>query len=207
MALRAGFDPSRIVFTGVGKTSAELERAIVLGVKTINAESPGELAADRGHRPGARHHAPAWRCASTPTSTRAATRTSRPGSGPTSSACPSSRRGRSSARPRDGRAAAGRRPRPRGLADHVARSPHQRCRAASSRSSHDLLTPTAWRWTTWISVAASASPTTDRAFPSLTRVCRRDRGGASRAPGSPSCSSRDARWWAPRACSSRAWWT
>jgi diaminopimelate decarboxylase len=43
VALRAGFDPSRIVFTGVGKTSAELERAIVLGVHTINAESPGEL--------------------------------------------------------------------------------------------------------------------------------------------------------------------
>ena len=43
VALRAGFDPSGIVFTGVGKTSAELERAIVLGVKTINAESAGEL--------------------------------------------------------------------------------------------------------------------------------------------------------------------
>ena len=43
VALRAGFDPSAIVFTGVGKTSAELERAIVLGVKTINAESRGEL--------------------------------------------------------------------------------------------------------------------------------------------------------------------
>jgi diaminopimelate decarboxylase len=43
VALRAGFDPSRIVFTGVGKTSTELERAIVVGVHTINAESPGEL--------------------------------------------------------------------------------------------------------------------------------------------------------------------
>ncbi len=43
VALRAGFDPSAIVFTGVGKTSAELERAILLGVKTINAESAGEL--------------------------------------------------------------------------------------------------------------------------------------------------------------------
>jgi diaminopimelate decarboxylase len=43
VAIRAGFDPSRIVFTGVGKTSGELERAIVLGVNTINAESPGEL--------------------------------------------------------------------------------------------------------------------------------------------------------------------
>jgi len=43
VALRAGFGPASVVFTGVGKTSAELERAIVLGVKTINAESPGEL--------------------------------------------------------------------------------------------------------------------------------------------------------------------
>ena len=43
VALRAGFDPSQIVFTGVGKTSEELDRAIGLTVKTINAESPGEL--------------------------------------------------------------------------------------------------------------------------------------------------------------------
>ena len=32
-----------IVFTGVGKTPAELAQAIDLGVKTINAESEGEL--------------------------------------------------------------------------------------------------------------------------------------------------------------------
>ena len=43
VALRAGFEPSQIVFTGVGKTPAELERAVALGVKSINAESPGEL--------------------------------------------------------------------------------------------------------------------------------------------------------------------
>jgi diaminopimelate decarboxylase len=43
VALRAGFEPSQIVFTGVGKAPAELERAVALGVKTINAESPGEL--------------------------------------------------------------------------------------------------------------------------------------------------------------------
>jgi diaminopimelate decarboxylase len=58
VALRAGFDPSRIVFTGVGKPPAELERAIVLGVHTINAESPGELqriaALARAHRTTAR---------------------------------------------------------------------------------------------------------------------------------------------------------
>ena len=43
VALRAGFIPPEIVFTGVGKTHAELTQAIDLGVKTINAESEGEL--------------------------------------------------------------------------------------------------------------------------------------------------------------------
>ena len=44
-ALRAGFEPSQIVFTGVGKTRDELDRAVALGVKAINIESDGE--ADR----------------------------------------------------------------------------------------------------------------------------------------------------------------
>ena len=44
LALRAGFTPAQIVFTGVGKTRAELERAVSLGLKAINAESRGELA-------------------------------------------------------------------------------------------------------------------------------------------------------------------
>ena len=43
VALRAGFIPEQIVFTGVGKTPAELAQAIDLSVKTINAESEGEL--------------------------------------------------------------------------------------------------------------------------------------------------------------------
>src|SRR5215218_74117 len=43
VALRAGFIPEQIVFTGVGKTTAELAQAIDLGVRTINAESEGEL--------------------------------------------------------------------------------------------------------------------------------------------------------------------
>ena len=43
VALRAGFIPTQIVFTGVGKTDAELAQAIDLGVKTINAESAGEV--------------------------------------------------------------------------------------------------------------------------------------------------------------------
>jgi diaminopimelate decarboxylase len=44
LALRAGYLPAEIVFTGVGKTPAELEQAVSLGLKAINAESPGELA-------------------------------------------------------------------------------------------------------------------------------------------------------------------
>jgi diaminopimelate decarboxylase len=43
VALRAGFAPGDIVFTGVGKTSDELEYAIAQGIGTINAESAGEL--------------------------------------------------------------------------------------------------------------------------------------------------------------------
>lgn len=43
VALRAGCTPADIVFTGVGKTPAEIDRAVALGVKTINAESAGEL--------------------------------------------------------------------------------------------------------------------------------------------------------------------
>lgn len=43
VALRAGFTPSEIVFTGVGKTPAEIERAVALGLKAINAESFGEM--------------------------------------------------------------------------------------------------------------------------------------------------------------------
>ena len=41
-ALRAGFEPAQIVFTGVGKTRDELDRAVGLGVKAINIESDGE---------------------------------------------------------------------------------------------------------------------------------------------------------------------
>ena len=43
VALRAGFIPEQVVFTGVGKTADELDRAVSLGVMAINAESPGEL--------------------------------------------------------------------------------------------------------------------------------------------------------------------
>jgi diaminopimelate decarboxylase len=43
VALRAGFAPEHVVFTGVGKSRGELELAVRLGVKAINAESPGEV--------------------------------------------------------------------------------------------------------------------------------------------------------------------
>ena len=43
LALRAGFAPTDIVFTGVGKTPDEIDRAVTLGLKAINAESAGEL--------------------------------------------------------------------------------------------------------------------------------------------------------------------
>ena len=44
VARKAGFAPSQIVFTGVGKSPEELEAAVALGVKAINVESAGELA-------------------------------------------------------------------------------------------------------------------------------------------------------------------
>jgi diaminopimelate decarboxylase len=44
VARKAGFEPSQIVFTGVGKSPEELESAVSLGVKAINVESAGELA-------------------------------------------------------------------------------------------------------------------------------------------------------------------
>jgi diaminopimelate decarboxylase len=43
LARKAGFHPSEIVFTGVGKSAAELECAVPLGLKAINVESSGEL--------------------------------------------------------------------------------------------------------------------------------------------------------------------
>jgi diaminopimelate decarboxylase len=43
VALRAGFEPRDIVFTGVGKTRAELERGVALELAAVNAESFGEI--------------------------------------------------------------------------------------------------------------------------------------------------------------------
>jgi diaminopimelate decarboxylase len=43
VALRCGFQARQIVFTGVGKSRLELERAVALDFHAINVESPGEL--------------------------------------------------------------------------------------------------------------------------------------------------------------------
>jgi diaminopimelate decarboxylase len=43
LAMRAGLTPADIVFSGVGKTPDEIDRAVQLGLKAINAESAGEL--------------------------------------------------------------------------------------------------------------------------------------------------------------------
>ena len=43
-ALKAGGDPSKIVFSGVGKTAAEVEYALESGIHSFNCESEAELA-------------------------------------------------------------------------------------------------------------------------------------------------------------------
>ena len=43
MALKAGIDPKKIVFSGVGKTSSELSYAIDKKILLINAESKSEI--------------------------------------------------------------------------------------------------------------------------------------------------------------------
>ncbi|UCH52978.1 MAG: diaminopimelate decarboxylase, partial [Pseudomonadota bacterium] len=43
--LRAGGDPGKVVFSGVGKTAAELKRALEVGICCFNVESESELAA------------------------------------------------------------------------------------------------------------------------------------------------------------------
>lgn len=45
LALRAGCDPAKIVFSGVGKTAAELAQALDAGIHQINVESVPELEA------------------------------------------------------------------------------------------------------------------------------------------------------------------
>jgi diaminopimelate decarboxylase len=42
--LQAGGDPSKVVFSGVGKTAAEVEYALASGIHSFNCESESELA-------------------------------------------------------------------------------------------------------------------------------------------------------------------
>jgi len=42
-ALRAGADPTKIVFSGVGKSAAEIRNALTAGILMFNVESPSEL--------------------------------------------------------------------------------------------------------------------------------------------------------------------
>ncbi len=42
--VKAGGDPARVVFSGVGKTAAEIEYALRAGVQSLNCESEGEIA-------------------------------------------------------------------------------------------------------------------------------------------------------------------
>src|SRR5262249_54719345 len=44
-ALKAGAEPAKIVFSGVGKTAAEMERALGVGILLFNVESSEELQA------------------------------------------------------------------------------------------------------------------------------------------------------------------
>jgi diaminopimelate decarboxylase len=43
MALKAGINPKKIVFSGVGKTSSEISYAIDKKILLINAESKSEI--------------------------------------------------------------------------------------------------------------------------------------------------------------------
>src|ERR1035441_952987 len=42
--IQAGGDPSKVVFSGVGKTAAEVEYALASGIRGFNCESEAELA-------------------------------------------------------------------------------------------------------------------------------------------------------------------
>ncbi len=44
LAVEAGIEPTRILFSGVGKTTAEIEMALAAGIRALHVESPGELA-------------------------------------------------------------------------------------------------------------------------------------------------------------------
>ena len=159
VALRAGFIPPEIVFTGVGKTEAELTQAIDLGVKTINAESEGELeridALARARQTRARvaiRVNPDIDARSHP-HISTGLKTNKFGVSIDDGARPLPAHARPR-RPRDRRPAHARR-----LADHGPRAAAQR-RDEDRRTRAGAASPTAWRSNISISAAASASRTT-----------------------------------------------
>ena len=56
--LRAGGDPSRVVFSGVGKRAAEMQRALEAGIRCFNVESEAELVRLEAVAAGTGHIAP-----------------------------------------------------------------------------------------------------------------------------------------------------
>ena len=56
--LRAGGDPARIVFSGVGKRAAEMQRALEAGIRCFNVESEAELVRLEAVAAGSGHIAP-----------------------------------------------------------------------------------------------------------------------------------------------------
>ena len=87
-ALAAGGDAGKVIFSGVGKTAAEMRFALDAGIGCFNVESAAEL--DRlAEWPPAWARARPSPSASTPTSTPTPTRTSPPACAATSSAWPS----------------------------------------------------------------------------------------------------------------------
>ena len=56
--LRAGGDPARIVFSGVGKRAAEMQRALEAGIRCFNVESEAELVRLEAVAAGTGHIAP-----------------------------------------------------------------------------------------------------------------------------------------------------
>ena len=56
--LQAGGDPSRIVFSGVGKRAAEMQRALEAGIRCFNVESEAELVRLEAVAAGTGHIAP-----------------------------------------------------------------------------------------------------------------------------------------------------
>ena len=139
-----------------------MEAALTAGILCFNVESAAELDALNAVAGRARPARAGVASASTPTSTRAPIRTSRPASRRASSASPSTRRRRSTARARDAAARRGPRHRlPHRLADHrPAAVPRGRGQGVRPRRS--ARGPTASRSSTSTWAAASASATATR---------------------------------------------